>query len=82
MAGSCSGVHHDAGRQRRPVEPRQEILAHQGVQDGCGIEAGRGAIEEAPHAGGVERVGREVVPCRARPGFIRRVHTVAAELSA
>ena len=27
-------IDHDAGSQRRPLEPRQKILAHLGVQNG------------------------------------------------
>jgi hypothetical protein len=37
------------------------------MQDGCGIESRCGTVEGAPHPGGIERVGRDIL-----------VHTVAA----
>ena len=76
-------IHHHAGSQRRPLQPRQKILAHLGVQNGCRIVTWmRRDRRSAAPEGGVERIGRDVVPWGARHGFIRCVHTVAAELSA
>jgi len=87
------GIHHDAWDDCHQIKARQKIAPHLGVQNRGGIVGLCGTVEGAPYALGVERVGRGAVPRRVIrsgfsprglicPGFVRRVHALAALLSA
>jgi len=83
MTGARPGIHHDAWRQGHPIEARQQIVAHLGMQDGRSIEGLRGSVKGAAHPAGIERVRRNAIPRSVvRRGSILRGHTVAALISA